>query len=49
MTLEEFKKLCAEDIKGLSEKKVLALYEISKTFAEYAFKKWIEQKILKQK
>ncbi|QQR65402.1 hypothetical protein IPH92_02390 [Candidatus Kaiserbacteria bacterium] len=49
MTLEEFKKLCADDIKNLPEKEVESLFRISTSFANFAYKKWIEQKVLNQK
>lgn len=48
MTLEEFKQLCAEDIKKLSEKEVGFLYNISMNFANFAYKKWIEKRVLKK-
>jgi hypothetical protein len=49
MTLEEFKKLCGKDIQGLSEKEVELLHRASTLFANLAYKKWVEQKVLKQK
>lgn len=48
MTLEEFKKLCADDIKNLSEKEIELLYKASVNFANFAYKKWIEKRVLKQ-
>lgn len=47
MTFEEFKKLCAEEIKGLPEKEVELLYRASTIVASAIHKKWFEKRIIK--
>lgn len=47
LSLADFKKLVAEDIKNLSEKEIESLYCASISFANFAFKKWTDEKIKK--
>jgi len=48
LSLADFKKLVADDIKNLSEKEIEVIYAVSTTFANVAYKKWSENKLLKK-
>lgn len=56
ISLDEFKKINADDISDLSEKEVEEMHHFSNVFSEYGMKKWLEkrcteeeQKMLKYK
>ncbi len=50
MTLEEFKKIIGKEaVQKLSEEELLKQFKLSETFANFAYKRWVESKLLKNK
>ncbi len=45
ISLEEFKKINAEDISDLSEKEIEEMYHFSNVFCEYGMKKWLDGRL----
>lgn len=45
ISLEEFKKINADDISDLSEKEIEEMHNFSNIFCEYGMKKWLDSRL----